>query len=96
MTDSLLKGRDEGSKFDGGSKHEEPLMFIIVIRIRSKDDNKDSDTLVKIHHLVVYVERIIGEIYHASNPLMSELVAIRNACRLAITYGWHNTMVESD
>ncbi|GJW03340.1 ribonuclease H protein [Tanacetum coccineum] len=27
---------------------------------------------------------------------MAELLAIRSACRLAITYGWHNASVESD
>nr|GEU89171.1 reverse transcriptase [Tanacetum cinerariifolium] len=37
-----------------------------------------------------------GEIFSASDPFMVELVAIRSACRLAITYGWHNATVESD
>ncbi|GJZ66732.1 ribonuclease H protein [Tanacetum coccineum] len=36
------------------------------------------------------------EIFSASDPLMAELLAIRSACRLAITYGWHNATVESD
>ncbi|GJV85490.1 reverse transcriptase [Tanacetum coccineum] len=38
----------------------------------------------------------VGEIFSASDPLMAELLAIRSACRLAITYGWHNATVESD
>ncbi|GKG52897.1 ribonuclease H protein, partial [Tanacetum coccineum] len=27
---------------------------------------------------------------------MAELYAIRSACRLAVTYGWQNVVVESD
>ncbi|GJV27449.1 ribonuclease H protein, partial [Tanacetum coccineum] len=34
--------------------------------------------------------------YFHSDPLMAELMAIRSACRLAISYGWHNATVESD
>ena len=37
-----------------------------------------------------------GESFPASGPLMAELLAIRSACRLAITYGWQNATVESD
>ncbi|GJV33398.1 ribonuclease H protein [Tanacetum coccineum] len=37
-----------------------------------------------------------GEKFPAFDPLMAELMAIRSACRLAITYGWHNATVESD
>ncbi|GKF91711.1 ribonuclease H protein, partial [Tanacetum coccineum] len=35
-------------------------------------------------------------IFYASSPLMAELYAICNACRLAVTYGWQNVVVESD
>nr|GEV85020.1 reverse transcriptase [Tanacetum cinerariifolium] len=41
-------------------------------------------------------ENLSCEIFHASDPLMAELLAIWSACRLAITYGWHNATVESD
>ena len=27
---------------------------------------------------------------------MAELLAIRSACRLALSYGWHNATIESD
>ncbi|GKF11224.1 ribonuclease H protein [Tanacetum coccineum] len=37
-----------------------------------------------------------GEIFPASDPFMAELLAIRSACRLAFTYGWHNETVELD
>nr|GEU97436.1 reverse transcriptase [Tanacetum cinerariifolium] len=36
------------------------------------------------------------EKFPASDPRMAELMAIRSACRLAITYGWHNATIESD
>nr|GEZ07714.1 ribonuclease H protein [Tanacetum cinerariifolium] len=36
------------------------------------------------------------EIFPASDPLMAKLLAIRSACRLAITYGWYNATVELD
>nr|GEY16593.1 ribonuclease H protein [Tanacetum cinerariifolium] len=37
-----------------------------------------------------------GETFPACDRLMVELVAIQSACRLAITYGWHNATIESD
>ncbi|GKA68950.1 hypothetical protein Tco_0775014 [Tanacetum coccineum] len=37
-----------------------------------------------------------GEIFSTSSPPMVELYAIRGACRLVVTYGWQNVVVESD
>ncbi|GJU90792.1 reverse transcriptase domain-containing protein [Tanacetum coccineum] len=37
-----------------------------------------------------------SEIISSSNPLTAELLAIRSAYRLALTYGWQNVSVESD
>ncbi|GJT66702.1 reverse transcriptase [Tanacetum coccineum] len=37
-----------------------------------------------------------GEIICTYNPLTAELFAIQSACRLALTYGWQNVIVESD
>ena len=37
-----------------------------------------------------------GESFPATSPLMAELCAIRNACRLVVDYGWQNAIVESD
>ncbi|PWA65154.1 hypothetical protein CTI12_AA306500 [Artemisia annua] len=43
-----------------------------------------------------YIRQPRGETFPASDPLMAELLAIRSACRLAITYGWRNATIESD
>ncbi|GKA27966.1 F-box domain containing protein [Tanacetum coccineum] len=38
----------------------------------------------------------IGERWQASSPLAMELLAIRNACNLALTNGWVGPIIESD
>ena len=45
-----------------------------------------------LHDLFFYASEIVS----AANPLTTELLAIRNSCRLAPTYGWHIAIVESD
>ncbi|GJS98847.1 reverse transcriptase [Tanacetum coccineum] len=39
---------------------------------------------------------VIGERCHASSALAMELLAIRNACNLALTNGWVGAIIESD
>ncbi|GJT23888.1 ribonuclease H protein [Tanacetum coccineum] len=51
--------------------------------------------LFKLHDCKISPS-VRGETFSASSPLMAELYAIRNACRLAVTNGWQNAVVESD
>nr|GFA14943.1 hypothetical protein CTI12_AA306500 [Tanacetum cinerariifolium] len=46
-------------------------------------------------HVAFEKRRMASLASSANNPLTAELLAIRIACRLALTYGWQNAIVES-
>ena len=38
----------------------------------------------------------VGERWHASSAIATELIALRSACSLALMRRWHNAIIESD
>ena len=38
----------------------------------------------------------LGERWHTSSAIATELIALRSACSLAMTRRWHNAIIESD